>query len=129
MRLLGSKIKKLCRAKGLRLADLLASAGVSKTAYYHLLYKPSVLPNSIHALANALGVRPSDILEEISPQERMIQAIAGRTDEIMAENPALHRENVRHTLLLLEESPIDRLRRALIRGRAIDLNQERAQVS
>jgi transcriptional regulator with XRE-family HTH domain len=129
MRLLSSKLKKLCRAKGLRLVDLLASAGVSKTAYYHLVYKPSVLPNSIHALANALGVRPSDILEEISPQERLIQAIANRTDEILADNPALNRENVRHTLLLLKEKPIERLRRALIRGRAIDLNQERAPVS
>jgi transcriptional regulator with XRE-family HTH domain len=129
MRLLGSKLKKLCRTRGLRLADLLSSAGVSKTAYYHLLYKPSVLPNSIHALANALGVSPSEILEEISPQERMIQAVASRTDEIIAGNPTLNRENVRHTLLLLEESPIDRLRRALIRGRAIDPNQERTQVS
>jgi transcriptional regulator with XRE-family HTH domain len=123
MRLLGSKIKQLCRDNGIRLADLLTRAGVSKTAYYHLLYKPSVLPNSIHALADELGCKPSEILEEISPQEKLIQAVAEKTDEIMAGDPALNRENVRHTLLLLPEKPIVRLRRALIRGRAIDSNR------
>jgi len=123
VRLQGSKIKQLCRENGIRLADLLSRAGVSKTAYYHLCYKPSVLPNSIHALADELGCKPSEILEEISPQEKLIQTVAEKTDEIMAGDPALNRENVRHTLLLLAEKPIERLRRALIRGRAIHSNR------
>ncbi|MGB2906422.1 MAG: helix-turn-helix transcriptional regulator [Candidatus Aminicenantaceae bacterium] len=121
MHISSAKIRKLCRRRGFRQKDLLFRAGVSKSAFYHLLYKESILPKSIHAMAAVLEVRPSDFLEEISPEETMIRLIARKTDEIIESDPTLDRENVRHTLLLLQEEPIARLRRALTRGQKLDL--------
>lgn len=112
-----SKLEKIMHSRGFTLKELLRRAQVSKTAYYHLLYKDTVLPKSIHALAKVLKVRPSAFLEEMTPEEKKIRQIAKRTDQIMAENPGLDRENVRHTLILLKEVPVARLRRGLIRGR------------
>ena len=123
MRVSVSRIKDLCLGKGYSLKDLLSRAGVSKTAYYHLIYKDYVLPRSIHDLAEALGVEASAFLEEKSPAERQAYFIIRKTDEIMEAHPSLDRENVRHTLLLLQEEPIKRLRRALIRGRRIHIHE------
>jgi hypothetical protein len=35
----------------------------------------------------------------------------------------MDRDNIRHTLLLLEEKPIDRLQRSLLRARKSDLHE------
>lgn len=121
MYLAHDKLKKLCRTKGLHLRELLNKANVSKTAYYHLVYKETLLPNSVHALANVLGVRPSAFLEEVHPEEEKIIEMAALTDKILADHPELDRENVRHTLLLLKEEPIERLRRGLVRGQKINI--------
>lgn len=43
---------------GLSLAETLGEAGVSRTAYYSLLRNESVLPASLLALADRLGVPP-----------------------------------------------------------------------
>ena len=110
------KLEKLLKERNISLKTLLNRAGVSKTAFYHLLYKDTVLPNSIHAIAKALGVRPSRILEEIDQEAERIKEAAWMTDKIMSNCPSLDRENVRHTLLLLQEEPLNRLRRSLIRG-------------
>ncbi len=115
------KLEKVMRSQGMTLKELLKRAHTSKTAYYHLLYKETILPKSIHALSEVLNVRPSAFLEEMTPEEKKIRYIAKRTDQIMAENPTLDRENVRHTLILLQEKPINRLRRGLIRGRQINI--------
>jgi transcriptional regulator with XRE-family HTH domain len=111
------KIKYLCKENGLSLKDLLAKSGVSKTAYYYLLYKDSLLPKSVHALASVLKVPPSDFLDDFNNEERKIIQIDRQTTEIMKMNPQLDRDNVRLTLLLMEEEPIERLTRGLIRGR------------
>lgn len=116
-----NKLKELCRKKKLSLRELLIKANVSKTAYYHLVYKETLLPNSIHAMAGVLDVRPSVFLEEVNPEEEKIKKIAVMADKIMADFPELDRENVRHTLLLLHEEPIERLRRGLIRGQKFNL--------
>jgi len=120
MRLSNEKVKALSRARGLSQKDLLEQSGVSKTAFHHLLSKSSVLPRSIQALADTLGVKASSFLEEESEEDR-IRKTARLTNALIAENPKLDRDDVRHTLLLLEEEPIDRLRRALIRGTKINL--------
>ncbi len=120
MRLSAEKLKELGRARGLSLKELLDQSGVSKTAYYHLLSKDSVLPRSIQALAETLGVKASSFLTEESEEER-IRNIGLFTDAIVAHRPNLDRDDIRHTLLLLEEEPIERLRRALIRGRKNNL--------
>ena len=123
MRLSGDNIKKFCGARNLSLNALLKHAGVSKTAFYHLIYKDSVLPRSIDALAVALGVRPWALLEDADWRLRRAIRLLEATDRIVAHDPSLDRDNVRHTLLLLEEKPIERLRRSLLRARKPDLHQ------
>ncbi len=123
MRLSGENIKELCGARHLSLNALLKRAGVSKTAFYHLIYKDSVLPRSIGALAAALDVRPSALLEETDLKSRRAIRLLETVDRIAGSDPSLDRDNVRHTLLLLEEKPIERLRRSLLRARKPDLHQ------
>lgn len=121
MRLSGDSVKKICRTRDLSLNALLKRAGVSKTAYYHLIDKKSVLPRSIEALAVALGTRPSALLEDADRRSRRALRLLEASDRIVARDPSLDRDNVRHTLLLLQEKPIDRLRRSLLRARKPDL--------
>jgi len=116
-----SRIKELCRSKNLSLRELLYVAGVSKTAYYHLIYKDTILPNSVHAIADVLGVRPSVFLDEVDPEEKKIIKIAKLTEEIVSLHTGVDRDNVRHTLLLLYEEPMERLNRGLLRGRKFNL--------
>ena len=123
MRIDAHKLKKILGRKGLSLNALLKKAGVSKTAFYHLLYKESVLPASLGAIASSLAVRPSAFLtdrhEDIDNAVRRLDFV----DRIVSQEPGLDRDNVRLTLLLLEETPLDRLRRSLTRGRAVDLRR------
>ena len=123
MRLSGKNITILCRAHGLSLNALLKRAGVSKTAFYHLLYKESVLPRSIEALAAVLGVRASVLLDEADQESRRAVRLLEEVDRIAGSDLSVDRDNVRHTLLLLEEKPIERLQRSLIRARKPDLHE------
>jgi len=123
MRLSGENIKKLCGARSLSLNALLKRAGVSKTAFYHLIYKDSVLPRSIDALAATLGVRSSALLEEADRKSRRALRLLEAADRIAGSDSSMDQDNVRHTLLLLEEKPIERLRRSLLRARKPDLHQ------
>lgn len=116
-----NKIKILYRTKGLSLKKLLSLANVSKTAYYNLLYKDTLLPNSIHRIAKILGVQPSTLLEESNSEEEKMKRILDLTDKIAVSLPELDRENVRHTLILLQEGPIERLRRSLTRGQKLNI--------
>jgi hypothetical protein len=43
--------------------------------------------------------------------------LAQRTQSILAANPQADGDNVRHTLILLEQPPLERLQKSLIRGR------------
>jgi hypothetical protein len=95
---------------------------VSRTAYYSLARKPSVLPTSILAIAGELGVAPPAILEEAPPAEWRTRALIRRATRILDRNPQASFENVWHTLVLLEEPPVERLRRSLLRGRGGDLH-------
>lgn len=123
MRIDLAKFRELARKRGLSLNALLAKAGVSKTAFYHLVRKNSVLPASLLTLAETLSVRPSAFLTEKNPDLAKIRRVLRLTDRIVAGNPDLDRDNVRLTLLLLEEEPVRRLRRSLIRGRKNDLHR------
>ena len=116
-----NKLKKIYQEKGLDLKKLLSLANVSKTAYYNLLYKETLLPGSIHRMAKILDVQPSCFLEEIHEEEIKMKKIFDLTDKIIAAQPELDRENVRYTLILLQESPIERLRRSLTRGQKFNI--------
>jgi transcriptional regulator with XRE-family HTH domain len=122
MKLAALRIKKLCKKKGLTLQALLDSAAVSRTAYYSLARKDSVLPASVRAIAGELGVAPSAILDEAPAAEWRTRALLRRAGRILEHHPRASFENVWHTLVLLEEAPVDRLRRSLLRGRAADLH-------
>jgi hypothetical protein len=50
--------------------------------------------------------------------ERWAREIAAEVEAVMTGYPELDPENVRHTLILLRESPWQRLERSLRRGRA-----------
>ena len=120
-----NNIKKLSDAKGLSLSKLLKSAKVSRTAYYSLSRKESLLPNSVHAIAKALGTSTTKILEESNPQIAHIRILQKKLERILEKRPKItSRENAWHTMLLLEEEPIERLRRALLRGRGGNIHYQ-----
>ena len=50
--------------------------------------------------------------------QRWAQRLSARVEQILAVHPHADRDNVRHTLILLEQPPLERLQRSLIRGRA-----------
>jgi hypothetical protein len=122
MRLDADWIRGECVRREISLQALLHEAGVSRTAYYSLVRKDSVLPRSVCSLAGTLGVRPSALLVEAGPEEWRARAMLRKAQRIVKHNPGMSFENVWHTLVLLEEDPVERLRRSLLRGRALDLH-------
>ena len=123
MRIDLNRLRKLAGERNLSLTALLSKSGVSKTAFYHLVHKSSVLPASLRELAGTLSVRPGAFLTEENPDVDKIRRILSLTDRIVAGDPKLDPDNVRLTLLLLEEDPVRRLRRSLTRGRKSDLHR------
>jgi hypothetical protein len=117
VRLSAEKVRKACRSQRTNLSALLAEAGVSRTAYYSLVRRGTVLPTTVIALAEGLGCSPSALLEDLSPQELRARTLLKRLRGILRRHPDADRENVWHTLLLLDEPPIDRLNRGLTRAR------------
>ena len=122
MRLSPDTIKTLAAKRGMNLATLLARAGVSKTAYYSLTRKDSVFPKSVGSLAEALGVSPSDLVIDREKEARRAKERMSRVAELSAKYPSLDVDNVRHTLILLDLEPEERLRRALLRGQTFDFH-------
>lgn len=119
MRINDDSLKKACKKRGLPLTTVLRNAGISRTAYYHLRAKDSLLPKSIIQLASTLGVRPSEFLREEDPRILLIRRLQVKLEELVSKYPQASRENLWHTLLLLEEQPGKRLERALRRGKHI----------
>jgi len=108
-------IKELCKRKSCSLSTILKESGVSRTAFYSLLKQDSLIPKSVHNIAEALCVPVEDLIKE-SPLKKTLR-LQDKLQLILDKYPELSRENVWHTLILLEEPPINRLDRALIRGR------------
>jgi hypothetical protein len=129
MNLAKDKVAELCRQKGISLSALLKNAGVSRNAYYSLTRRDSILPKSIIAITDELGVPPGKILEEGATRDKLACQLADNVAMVMREHPDSDPDNVRHTLLLLQEQPLDRLRRALTRGQGAAAYRQRNQVS
>jgi transcriptional regulator with XRE-family HTH domain len=108
-------IKELCKGRSRSLSQILKESGVSRTAFYSLLKQDSLIPKSVHSIAEVLSVPVEDLINE-SPLKRTLR-LQNRLQLILDRNPELSRENVWHTLILLEEPPINRLDRAIVRGR------------
>jgi hypothetical protein len=121
MRFDAEKTARLARERGLSIGRLLAEAGVSRNAFYHLARKPELAPVSVQKLARTLDVGLSELIApEAPPAEREARRWS-LVDSIARMYPGVDRDNVRHTLVLLDEKPESRLRRALQRGRRVDL--------
>ena len=118
MRLDGTKVGRLAAERGWSVSELLDRAGVSRTAYYSLARKESALPKSVVALAAALDVPTSALLDEREAEERRVRRKVALAQRIASRHPDCSFENVWHTLVLLEASPLERLNAALRRGRA-----------
>ena len=115
------KIEYECGRRRLNVGELLREAGVSRNAFYSLARKDYVVPRSLIRIAARLDIPVSALLEETdTPVERM-KSIAAESKRIARRYPGVEAENIRHTLLLLNEKPVERLRRALRRGRFVDL--------
>ncbi|MFQ5766866.1 MAG: helix-turn-helix domain-containing protein [Acidobacteriota bacterium] len=119
MKLSTRRLKALCSEKGFTLKSLLEQSGVSRTAYYSLVRRASVIPLSVQALAETLGVSPRAFLAELQPEERQARVLLREARRILRRNPGASFENLWHTLVLLEERPVDNLNRSLLRGAAI----------
>lgn len=116
MRLSGDKLRRLCGERQVTLRDVLDRAGVSKTAYYSLTRKDSVLPKSVGRIARVLGISPAEVLSDDAARIARVRALQERAAAIVAENPGCDRDVVLRTLMNLELPPVERLRRALIRA-------------
>jgi hypothetical protein len=115
------KVEYECRRRDLNIGEMLREAGVSRNAFYSLARKDYVVPSSLILIAERLHISVSALLEDTdTPAERMKSLIA-ESERISKRNPGVDRDNIRHTLLLLNERPVERLRRALRRGRFIDI--------
>jgi hypothetical protein len=100
------------------LTRVLRQAGISRTAYYSLLRRESVLPKSLLKLAEALHAPPSRLLDESSIEQSRAERRMREARRIVRAHREVNFEDVWHTLVLLELPPDERLRRALRRGRA-----------
>ena len=58
MRIDTNNLKRLCLERRIRLNDLLKQAGVSRTAYYSLTRKESVLPKTATEKEKSKATRP-----------------------------------------------------------------------
>lgn len=50
--------------------------------------------------------------------QRWVRRLYVRVRKVLMAHPQADPDNVRHTLILLEQPPLERLQRSLIRGRA-----------
>lgn len=124
MRISLEVIKDKCRQQNITLSELLKQAGVSRNAFYTLAREDYVLPKSIRAIAKSLNVSPLDFLTEDNKEMEKMKLLLNKVDAIAGKNKNMDRDNIRHTLLLLREPPIERLRRALTRGQKPDIHQK-----
>ncbi|HKQ98603.1 MAG TPA: hypothetical protein VJV75_12070 [Candidatus Polarisedimenticolia bacterium] len=122
MRFSAERVQRLCAERGLSLQGFLETAGVSRTAYYSLARRRSILPRSLHVMARMLNVTPSSLLEEEPPAAARARELLDEARSILAHTPRATFENVWHTLALLDEPPIERLRRSLLRARSADIH-------
>ena len=121
MRLNPAKIKAICDQRGISVAEMLHEAGVSRNAFYSLARKNSILPRSVEAIAEHLKIPASTVLEEpVTPAER-IEELASEASRIAAAYAEADLDNLRHTLIVLEENPVERLEGALRRGQQFNL--------
>jgi hypothetical protein len=118
-----TKLDRLCRQRRVTLSRLLGEAGVSRNALYSLLRRREILPRSVTAVAAALRVSPSVLLEETPSPGAEMRRIMREVTAIRRRHPEADPDTIRHTLILLKEKPVERLRRSLLRAQKPDLQR------
>jgi transcriptional regulator with XRE-family HTH domain len=121
MRLSLDKVESLCEQRNISAAQMLREAGVSRNAFYTLARKEAVVPRSLIRVAEFLEMPVSALLDDTGTPKQKIESLIAETDRIVKRHRGVDRDNVRHTLLLLDERPVERLRRALRRGRPVNI--------
>ena len=124
MRISLEVIKDKCRQQKITFSELLKQAGVSRNAFYTLAREDSVLPKSIRAIAKNLNISPSEFLTEDNQEMEKMKLLLKKVDDIAKKYKKIDRDNIRHTLLLMSEPPIECLRRALTRGQKPHIHQK-----
>lgn len=117
MYLSGYKLKSFCASRNLTLSKLLKIAGVSRSTYYELLQKRRAVPKSVEKIASVLNVPVSELLVDEKKIEREERELQEGCKRLLSLLPDLDFIRTRHILLLLREKPVDRLNRALLRGK------------
>ena len=121
MKLSLRKVEALCDQQGIAVTQLLRASGVSRNSYYSLARKQCVVPESMLKISEYLNVPISQLLDDVPPSALRMRQLMDEVSRITAKHAGTEPDNVRHTLLLLAENPVDRLRRALRRGRPTHL--------
>ena len=116
MHLSRTAIKRLCAERRLPLGDLLRLAGVSRTAYYSLVRKDSVLPKSIDRLARALDVSSAAFLVDDIAVIARHRELRAQAEDLHHRYPESDKDVLFRTLQNLDLPPVERLRRALTRA-------------
>ncbi len=116
MRISLEVIKDKCHQQKITLSALFKQAGVSRNAFYTLAREEFILPKSIRAIAKSLNISPSEFLTEDDREMEKMKLLLKEVDDIARKYKNIDRDNIRHTLLLMREPPIENLRRALTRG-------------
>ena len=123
MRLSVTQIKQLCEEKGRSLSKVLSDAGVSRTAYYSLSRKQSLLPKSLHTLAAELDVTVGSLVFAEQSEIEKLRHKQQVLNVILVHQPDVDRNNAWHTLLSLDKKPLKRLEMSLLRGRKINISK------
>jgi transcriptional regulator with XRE-family HTH domain len=118
MRFSAERIRELAAARGLSVSALLREARVSRNAYYSLSRRESAFPKSVRRLAAALGVTEAELFEAAPERREEIDPLVVEARRIAAALPGVEFDDVWHTLLVLRETPLQRLQGSLRRGRA-----------
>ena len=118
MRYSPERIRHLCASRGITVTELLRRSQVSRTAFYSLMRRPSIIPESATAIAATLGHTELDLLEVGSRADVAARARARLARKICSADSEIAFENAWHTLTLLEMTPVERLEGSLRRGRA-----------
>lgn len=105
MNLSVQKVRELCATRHLNLSAVLRQAGVSRTAYYSLARKPSILPKSILRIAQHLKVNPTALIDNDEATLQVIRQLQDSTDAICRQSPSVDRDTVFRTLQNLQLPP------------------------
>jgi hypothetical protein len=63
-------------------------------------------------------------IADAAKAKRWALRLSARVESVLAAHPDADPDNVRHTLILLEQPPLERLQRSLIRGRATAIHRK-----